>query len=72
MCVTRLKYEHWTVWQDLISLSSPDIPFQLKTVPVSNVWDPVESLDVPGHLVRSFYEVYFPGFQNKHCGGEYL
>jgi len=25
----------------------------------------VESLDVPGHAMRPFYEVYFPGFQNK-------
>lgn len=25
----------------------------------------MESLDVPGHASRPFYEVYFPGFQNK-------
>jgi len=72
MYVRRLKYKHWTVLKDLISLSRPDVIFQLRAVPVSNVWEQVESLDVPGHATRCFYEVYFPGFQNKHWRGEYL
>lgn len=72
MYMRRLKYEPWTVLQDLISLSSPNVLFQLRTVLVSNIWEQVENLDVPGHVMRTFNKVYFPGFQNKHWRGEYL
>lgn len=64
MYMRRLKFEHWKVLRNLVSFSSPDVLFQLRTVPASNVWELVENLDVPRHAKRSFYEMYFPGFQS--------